>query len=155
MKVQGLSHVMLCATDIAQSRDFYVNVLGFEVLEEDPDHGGTFLALPGGSHVIDLVPVSTPRPAKPAFGPGYEPRPGVGHIALHVDSPEALREAYFELVDGGVPVLAAADHKSQQSVYFFDPDYNLLELCWERPNARELYLSGRGDDDSVLTFTRS
>ena len=58
------------------------------------------------------------------------------------------------LTDRGVTVLTAADHKSQQSVYFLDPDHNVLELCWERPNARELYLCGRGDDDAALTFTR-
>jgi catechol 2,3-dioxygenase-like lactoylglutathione lyase family enzyme len=155
MKILGLSHVLLCATDLAQSRAFYVDVLGFEVLEEDPEHGGVFLALRGGSHVIDLVPIGGPRPPKPMIDPDYRPRPGVGHVALHVGSPEALREAYFELVDRGVTVLQAADHKSQQSVYFLDPDHNVLELCWERPNARELYLSGRGDEDAVLTFTRS
>jgi catechol 2,3-dioxygenase-like lactoylglutathione lyase family enzyme len=155
MKVLGLSHVLLCATNIAESRAFYVNILGFEVIEEDPEDGGVFLAVPGGSHVIDLVPIDAPRPPKPMIDADYKPRPGVGHLALHVESSEALREAYFELIDRGVIVLQAADHKSQQSVYFLDPDHNVLELCWERPNARELYLSGRGDEDTVLTFTRS
>lgn len=154
MKVLGLSHVLLCATDIAQSRAFYVDILGFEVLEEDPEHGGIFLAIPGGTHVIDLVPIGGPRPPRPMIDPDWSPRPGMGHLALHVGSPEALRDAYFELTDRGVTVLQAADHKSQQSVYFLDPDHNVLELCWERPNARELYLSGRGDEDAVLTFTR-
>jgi catechol 2,3-dioxygenase-like lactoylglutathione lyase family enzyme len=155
MKVLGLSHVLLCATDIAASRAFYVDVLGFEVLEEDPDHGGVFLAIPGGTHVIDLVPIDAPRPPRPMLDPDWTPRPGMGHLALHVESSEALRDAYFELTDRGVTVLQAADHKSQQSVYFLDPDHNVLELCWERPNARELYLSGRGDEDAVLTFTRA
>jgi len=154
MKLLGLSHVLLCATDLQASRDFYVDVLGFEVLEEDPDHGGVFLAIPGGSHVIDLVPVQAPRPPRPMIDPDWKPAPGLGHLALHVESAEALRDAYFELKDRSVTVLMAADHKSQQSVYFLDPDHNVLELCWERPNARELYLSGRGDDDAALTFTR-
>ena len=155
MKVLGLSHVLLCATDLAQSRAFYVDILGFEVLEEDPDHGGVFLAVPGGTHVIDLAPIDAPRPPRPMIDPDWAPRPGMGHLALHVRSAEALRDAYFELIDRGVTVLQAADHKSQQSVYFLDPDHNVLELCWERPNARELYLSGRGDQDAALTFTRS
>ena len=155
MKVLGLSHVLLCATNLAESRAFYVDVLGFEVLEEDPEHGGVFLAIPGGTHVIDLVPIDAPRPPRPMIDPGWAPRPGMGHLALHVESSDALRDAYFELTDRGVTVLQAADHKSQQSVYFLDPDNNVLELCWERPNARELYLNGRGDEDSVLTFTRA
>jgi catechol 2,3-dioxygenase-like lactoylglutathione lyase family enzyme len=151
MQVLGLSHVLLCVTNLAESRAFYTDVLGFEVLEADPEHGGVFLAIPGGTHVIDLAPILAPRPPKPTFD---APQPGMGHLALHVESAEALRDAYFELTDRGVTVLFAADHKSQQSVYFLDPDNNVLELCWERPNARELYLSGRGDEDAALTFTR-
>ena len=38
MKLLGLSHVLLCAANIAEARVFYVSVLGFEVLEEDPEH---------------------------------------------------------------------------------------------------------------------
>ena len=129
MKVLGLSHILLSATNIAESKAFYVSVLGFEVLEEDPEHGGTFLALPGGTHIVDLVHTQAPRPPMPTLDENYTPRPGMAHMAFHVESAEALRDAYFELIDRGVNVLYAADHKSQQSVYFLDPDYNVLELA--------------------------
>jgi catechol-2,3-dioxygenase len=151
MKLEGLSHVFLCVTNLEESRAFYSNVLGLELLEEDPDHGGVFLALPGGTHIIDITQVDAPRPP-PIFG--AEPHAGVGHLAFHVGSHEALRDAYFELLDKGVAVFAKADHVSQQSIYFLDPDNNMLEICWERPNARELYLAGRSDQDAELVFTR-
>jgi len=32
-----------------------------------------------------------------------------------------------------VPILRAIDHVSQKSIYFHDPDKNLLEIVWERP----------------------
>jgi len=154
MKLQGLSHIFLFVTDIERARAFYTGVLGLEILEQDPGHGGLFLALPGGTHIIDMARVEAPPKAASKLDGSYRPEPGVGHIAFHVGSREELRDAYFELQDKGVAVFAKADHKSQQSIYFLDPDNNALEICWERPNARELYLSGRGDDDAELILTR-
>jgi catechol 2,3-dioxygenase len=53
-----------------------------------------------------------------------------------------------------VPILRAIDHVSQKSIYFHDPDKNLLEIVWERPNALELFARGRGDDDKPFSFAR-
>ncbi|HTQ12874.1 MAG TPA: VOC family protein [Rhizomicrobium sp.] len=152
MKLQGLSHIFLFVTDVERARAFYSDILGLEVLEEDPAHGGLFLALPGGTHIVDMTKVDAPPPSAPELDGSYRPKPGVGHVAFHIGSHEALRDAYFELLDKGVQVFAKADHKSQQSIYFLDPDNNLLEICWEKPNARELYLNGRGDEDEPLEF---
>lgn len=154
MMLQGLSHVFLFVTDIEKARAFYTGVLGLEILEQDPQRGGLFLALPGGTHIVDMVQVDSPPSPAPKIDGSHKPKPGVGHVAFHVASQEALRDAYIELLDKGVNVFAKADHKSQQSIYFFDPDNNALEICWERPNARDLYLAGRGDEDSELIFTR-
>jgi hypothetical protein len=40
------------------------------------------------------------------------------------------------------------------SVYFFDPDDNMLEIVWERPNTREIFAQGRADGDTQIEFTR-
>jgi catechol-2,3-dioxygenase len=40
-------------------------------------------------------------------------------------------------------------------VYFSDPDGNILEIYWERPNALEVFRKGRSDTDKPLTFERS
>jgi len=56
------------------------------------------------------------------------PTLGFGHVAFCVGSAEDLRHAYYELVDNGIGVLGAVDHESQESIYFCDPDGNLLEL---------------------------
>jgi hypothetical protein len=34
-----------------------MRVLGFKILEEDEDHGGVFMTIGEGTHVIDLVPL--------------------------------------------------------------------------------------------------
>ena len=76
------------------------------------------------------------------------------HVAFQVDSEEALTAAYFSLVDHDVKIARAVDHVSQKSVYFHDPDGNLLEIYHELPEAREMFLQGRHDRDVPLEFER-
>jgi catechol-2,3-dioxygenase len=155
MQLTKIGHVLIAVHDLARSRDFYTRVLGFEILEEDPDHGGVFMTIGEGTHVVDLVvlPGSQPRPIPQTIG---ESRPslGVGHVAFQVGSARDLRRAYFELIDNQIPVLAAVDHESQESIYFCDPDGNMLEIYWERPTAREVFRRGRKDQDKLITFAR-
>jgi catechol-2,3-dioxygenase len=82
------------------------------------------------------------------------PEGWVQHVGLRVASHEALRAAYFDLLDKGVRVLAAVDHESQESIYFLDPDANVLEIYWERPSAREIFQQGRHDEDKPLVLVR-
>ena len=106
------------------------------------------MALEGLSHTIDLFPVDDPRTA-PAQSPGAV---GVRHVAFLVDSEQALKEAYETLQANGVTIVRAIDHVSQKSIYFHDPDGNLLEIYYELPQARELFREGRGDRDAPLVF---
>jgi catechol 2,3-dioxygenase len=148
IRLTRIGHVALRVADVERSRAFYTKLLGFEVVEEDPEHGGVFMALEGLSHTIDLFPVDDPRRA-PAQTPGAV---GVRHVAFLVESEQALKEAYVTLQANGVTIVRAVDHVSQKSIYFHDPDGNLLEIYYELPHARELFRQGRGDRDAPLTF---
>jgi catechol-2,3-dioxygenase len=148
IRLTRIGHVALRVADVERSRAFYTTLLGFEVVEEDPEHGGVFMALEGLSHTIDLFPVDDPRTV-PAQTPGAV---GVRHIAFLVDSGQALKDAYETLQASGVPIIRAIDHVSQKSIYFQDPDGNLLEIYYELPHARELFREGRGDRDAPLVF---
>ena len=150
MRLKELGHVLLRVLDLERSKKFYSEVLGFHVLEEDPAHGGTFMALPGQSHAIDLFQVKDPEAAARQT-PGVR---GLGHIAFRVESEAALREAYAELREHGVEITRTIDHVSQKSVYFEDPDGNTLEIYYELPDALEMFARGREDRDVPLTLDR-
>ncbi|HYC46865.1 MAG TPA: VOC family protein [Burkholderiales bacterium] len=155
IKLQRIGHILLTVRDLEKSKAFYTGLLGFQVLEQDPDHGGVFLSLGEHGNTLDLfassAPDACPQP-KPAIGS----REGLGvkHTAFAVETEEDLTRAYFALKDAGVSIHKAIDHTSQKSVYFYDPDDNLLEIVWERPNVKEIFRQGRGDDDKPIEFTR-
>jgi len=148
IRLDGIGHVLLRVSDVERSRAFYSTVLGLKVVEEDPEHGGVFMALEGQAHTVDLFPVQDQASA-PRMVPGGV---GVHHVAFHVASEAALADAYFTLQDHGIPIVRAVDHVSQKSIYFHDPDGNLLEIYYELPDARELFRQGRGDRDAPLAF---
>lgn len=150
IKLERIGHCALRVRDIESSKSFYTQVLGFQVMEEDPDHGGVFMSLPGDGHTIDIIPVDEPETATPA--PESRSRAGLVHIAFKVSSYEALRDAYQALQSHGVEVQRLMDHVSQRSIYFDDPEGNGLEIYYEYPNARELFLQGRGDEDLPFSF---
>jgi catechol 2,3-dioxygenase len=149
IRLKEIGHVLLRVLDLERSRKFY-ELLGFRVLEEDPEHGGTFMAFEGQSHAIDLFPVKDPEAAR-RQAPGVR---GLGHIAFRVDSEEALKDAWATLREHGVEVTRSVDHVSQKSIYFDDPDGNTLEIYYERPDALELFAQGRHDRDTPLVLDR-
>ena len=151
IRLDRIGHCLLRVRDIERSKRFYTEVLGFQLMEEDPDHGGVFMSLPGDGHTIDLSQAENPEqlPAPAPLGRGQA---GLVHIAFRVGSYQALREAYETLQANGVPVERMMDHVSQRSIYFTDPDGNGLEIYFEYPTARQLFLQGRGDEDLAFTF---
>lgn len=151
VRLKELGHVLLRVLDLDRSKKFYSEVLGFKILEEDPEHGGTFMALDGQSHAIDLFQVKDPDAASRQT-PGVR---GLGHIAFRVESEDALKEAYATLQQQGVEITRTIDHVSQKSIYFNDPDGNTLEIYFELPDALAIFARGREDRDVPLVLDRS
>lgn len=122
-RVVGLDHVVLRVADMERTAAFYVNVLGAKRIVLD--YGRVGLRI--GAHQINLHgPESTPHP-RPVNVPG----PGGGDLCFAWDGPpesacEHVREQGLEPELGPVPRTGAQG--AGQSVYFRDPDGNLLEL---------------------------
>jgi len=150
MRLRSLGHVLLCVSDVERAKAFYTGVLGFEIIEEDPDHGGVFMALGEGTHAIDLVGIGGEAPPQPRSFEDVRPKLGLGHIAFLVEDQAAFSDAVDALRAKGVAILGIGDHASQESVYFCDPDANVLEIYWERADAREMFARGREDKDTLI-----
>ncbi len=149
IKLAGIGHVLLRVADEERSKRFYRDVLGFQVAEQDPEHGGVFMTLGDGFHALDITQHSAPGAAEQP----HRGQIGLVHVAFKVASYGALRDAYSHLLKNGVEILRAVDHICQRSVYFTDPDGNGLEIYYEMPNALALFPNGRGDEDEKLPLT--
>jgi len=153
IKLQRIGHVLFTVRDLERSKAFYTGILGFKVLEQDPNHGGVFLSLGELGNTLDFFPSTEPDAhPQPKAALGMREGLGVKHTAFAIESEEEFVRAYFTLKDAGVPIHRALDHGSQKSIYFYDPDDNLLEIVWERPNVREIFEQGRSDGDIPLAF---
>ncbi len=152
MRLKRVGHVALMASDEDRSRTFYRDVLGFDISERDPDHGGTFMTLGENFHTIDVFQNPDPGNAQqPQRG-----QVGLFHIAFEVGSYADLRDAYCALLDHDVEISHCTDHVSQRSIYFSDPDGNRLEIYYEMPGALERFTDDnpRGDEDFALEVTK-
>jgi catechol-2,3-dioxygenase len=152
IRLLRLGHVVLRVADRERSTDFYKKFLGMEVMEDDPKNGATLLSLgDSGNNTIDLL---TSRDPAAGSGPHKELRSfdglGMHHFAFEVESHERLRDAYFTLQDNRVPIIGSIDHESRESIYFNDPDGNIIEFYWDRKVRTKDVL----DLDEELTFER-
>ena len=155
IRLQRLGHVLMAVRDLNASKKFYIDLLGFRLLEQDPEHGGVFLSIGEYGNTLDLFPSTAPEAGGPSTMDGKTLLGlGVKHVAFAVASEQDLEDAYFTLQEAGTKVFRALDHQSQKSLYFHDPDGNLLEIVWERPDARAIFAKGRRDGDVELSFKR-
>ena len=121
MKITGFDHIVLCVTDVGRTILFYEKVLGMQPREERPGKW----SLHFGSNKISLqAAMSVPNIAS-------ETMPGSGNFCVLTDEPvENIANVLREL---GIDILAGPDVREGAtgkllSVYFRDPDGNLVEV---------------------------
>ncbi|MGH7267962.1 MAG: VOC family protein [Candidatus Rokuibacteriota bacterium] len=128
MGLKKLGHVVLKVRDLDRSEAFYAGVIGLRVTGRMPGRM-VFFSVPGNedSHDLALWKVG-PDAAAP-----QQKQVGLFHVAWQVDRPEDLEPLYRHLLERDVRVHGTTDHGSNLSVYFEDPDGNMLEFTYERP----------------------
>ena len=125
-----LHHAAFVVSDLAATRDFYVNVLGFEEIHRPTDfvfHGGYFRLGEAEIHVVQEKTPGRLRDNAPNWETDELQTGLVHHVAIMVDSfepyLEALRARGLERVGG----FRVRDDFIEQ-VYIADPDGNVIEL---------------------------
>ena len=122
MKIDSLDHLVLTVRDIDATVDFYQRVLGMEAVT----FGAGRRALAFGRQKINLHPASAPL--KPH---AVTPMPGSADLCLLTTTPIPDVVAHLGRVgviveEGPVPRTGATG--PILSVYFRDPDGNLIEV---------------------------
>lgn len=121
----AVHHLALTVTDSERSRDFYVNLLGFQVLGEFD----TTRILGNGGLVLAVKPASDPARA-PKDDCFDENRVGLDHLSFSVGSLADLDKAVTILDERGVPHGEIEDLGDMGIcvLAFRDPDNIQLEL---------------------------
>ena len=123
MRVHELGHIVLYVRDLAASRSFYRDVLGWREVATVGGMGAVFSS--GRTHhellLLEVGSDAAPTP------PGR--RLGLYHFGLKIgESDDELREALERLRAAGVQISGTGDHGVTHSVYIADPDGNEIEL---------------------------
>ncbi len=123
MQVKELGHVVLYVSDLAASRRFYGEILGFPELPGGVPGAAAFST--GRTH-HEMLLIEVGRDATPI--PNGR-RVGMYHIGLKVgETDDELRAALADLQAAGVELVGASDHTVTHSLYLKDPDGNEIEL---------------------------
>jgi catechol 2,3-dioxygenase len=123
----GIGHVHLKVADLQRALDFYVGILGFEIMQWYGE-SAVFISAGGYHHHIGLntwhSKDAAPAPMKAA---------GLYHLAIVYPERKDLAMALKQLITANYPLSGAADHGVSEALYLNDPDGNGVELYWDRP----------------------
>jgi catechol 2,3-dioxygenase-like lactoylglutathione lyase family enzyme len=124
MQIDRLDHLVLTVKDMEATIAFYTRILGMEHVTFGK---GQFHALAFGQQKINLHHAHAPMQPH-----ADKPLPGTGDLCLITTSPidhvaAELRAAGVAIIEGPVPRRGALGR--MMSVYFRDPDNNLVEVA--------------------------
>lgn len=157
-RLVGLNHVAYRCRDSEETRHFYEDILNMPLIgivwhDHVPSTGEycpyfhLFFEMADGGCIaffdlFDGLGVTTPDDT-----PGW-----VNHLALTVESEQALIDARERLVANGVDVIGPTTHGSSKAIYFFDPNGIRLELAY--PTATREQLLTRAEEARAILKQR-
>ncbi len=129
MPVTRLNHAVLYVRDVAKTREFYENVLGFKI-KVWMEGRAAFFQAPGSTNDHDLGVFQIGSDA----GASQAGRGAVGlyHLAWEVDTLAELSRLSGVLEARG-SLVGSTDHTTTKSLYAMDPDGLEFEVCWILP----------------------
>lgn len=133
LQTTGFHHVTMVSSDARRTLAFYRDLLGVGLIKRtvDLDHPTSYHLFFGDASgspgtILGFLDWRDRRRGKWGIG-------GVHHLALGVGSPEAQLKWKRRLMDGGVHVTGPFNRGYFHSIYFHDPDGQILEVATRGP----------------------
>ena len=150
--ISNLGHVGIICDDFLKMRDFYTRVLGLTVTDESPERGSCFLSADPQNEHHEL-----------ALGQANPDRPrtrNVGQVSFIVPSMDALKELNRRFQAEHVKILRTVTHGISNSIYFEDPEGNVVEVYYKtgyivkQGFSRPIDLENQSSDE-IMAFAQS
>ncbi len=133
LRTQGFHHITMVSRDADRTVGFYRDLLGIPLLKRarspnDADSYHLFFGEKGGAPGTILAFLERPdaRPGRPGVG-------GIHHLALGVATADDQLRWKRRLNDAGLAVSGPFDRGYFRSIYFRDPDGQILEIATQGP----------------------
>ena len=123
---KNMHHIAIIGTNYSETKEFYVDKLGFEVISEynRPEKNDIILNVKQGNLVLEIF-IKEDAPLRPKMpSPEYS---GLRHLAFKVEDVEAVLKKFDEL-DIPHEELRCDDFDKKKMAFFFDPDGLPLEI---------------------------
>jgi len=129
----GFHHITMVANSAPRTLAFYGGVLGIDLVKrtvnfDDPGAYHLYFGDDAGRPGTILTFFEWPDAPRGHWGVG-----GIHHLALGVATPEAQLKWKRRLEDAGVRVSGPIDRGYFRSIYFSDPDGQVLEIATKGP----------------------
>jgi catechol 2,3-dioxygenase len=120
-----IGHVHLKVADLQRAIGFYRDYMGFDLIADLET--AAFLSAGGYHHHIGLNTWESKNGQPPSAG-----TTGLYHFAINYPQRKDLAVALKRLLDHGWSIDGASDHGTHEAIYLHDPDFNGIELAWDR-----------------------
>ncbi len=121
-----IGHVHLKSGDLSLVKQFYVDLLGFEVINDL----GTALFLSAGGYHHHLA--FNTWQSKNGETP-HITMTGLYHLAILYPTRKDLADALNRLQEAKYPLIGGSNHGTHEALYVEDLEGNGIELAWDRP----------------------
>ncbi len=132
-----IGHVHLKVADLDRAIQFYRDLMGFDLLMRFGDEAA-FLSAGGYHHHLGLNTWESAGGNPPPPG-----STGLYHFAINYPTRRDLGVALKRLLDNGWGIDGSSDHGTHEALYLHDPDYNGIELAWDRDRSEWPSSNGR------------
>ncbi|HEL2051237.1 TPA: VOC family protein [Streptococcus suis] len=126
MKFEAVHHIAIIGSDYDKTREFYVEKLGFEQVDEHirPEKNDILFNVKKGNMVLEIF-IKPDAPLRPTMP--HPEHTGLRHLAFQVADVEACLEE-FDRLDIRHEILRTDDFDGKKMAFFFDPDGLPLEI---------------------------